>query len=376
VKTPFVAALLAVPAAAGAFEVNERLEVTTALRGLLQHGDYSGATDPQDERLGTLTKGAGILDLAVTLRPTRSDEFFAWARFAAGNALNNAGVVALEPYGDPLEDELTDINASGRNYLLEAWYRHRFTLGDERSLGLTAGIIDSDEFIGGNELTDDEDTQFMNEGFGYSGTDVFPAYDPGGGLELTLGRWSVSAVAMGAKNQEGNPYNYFGAQVTYRPETTLGEGSYRLFTFTTDDAFANAQGTRDDERLTGYGLSFEQEIGEDLGAFVRAFWANDRAVTDFDQQFALGLNIGGRLWGRDGDNAGIGYAQLRGPAGAETSRADVAEAYVRFQLTEYLDLSLDLQYQENHLRQTDEASNNDLSSPSAWISGIRVNLVF
>ncbi len=367
---------MTVPAAAEAFEVSDRLDVDTALRGLVQYGNYSNAVGSDNRPLDVETKAAGILDLAVTFQPTGNDELFAWTRFAAGNALNNVGGVALEPYGDPLENELTDINGSGRNYLLEAWYRHTFAFASKRSLAVTAGIMDSDEFIGENELTDDEDIQFMNEGFGYSGTDVFPAYNPGGGLALDIGEWGLSAVVMSTKNEEGNSYNYYGGQAIYRPDIDLGEGNYRVFAFTTDGAFANANGTGDDERLAGWGLSFDQALGDVFGGFVRGFWANHQAVTEYNQQVALGVNLSGRLWGRERDNAGIGYAQLRGPQGAETSRADVAEAYVRFQLTEQLDLSLDVQYQENRLRQSAEGSEDQLTNPSAWIAGIRVNLVF
>ncbi len=130
------------------------------------------------------------------------------------------------------------------------------------------------------------------------------------------------------------------------------------------------------------GLSFDQEIGESFGGFARVIWAGDDAVVDFNRLLSGGVNISGRLWGRAQDNAGIGYAYLEGPPGSELRRGDVAEAYVRFQVTHHLDVSLDLQYQRNVLRpedgegEDDDGDPADPRDPRAWIAGLRVNLVF
>jgi hypothetical protein len=375
-RTRMVWLLLAAPAAAAGFEVNDQVDITTAFRGLVQLGDYASAHGSGGKPLDTATGGAGILDLTASFQPTAADKLFAWGRFAAGNGLNGTGGLALDPYGDPLANDLTDINGSGRNYLLEAWYRHTFPIGAKRSLAATAGIMDSDDFIGGNEYTDEEDTEFMNEGFGYSGTDIFPAYTPGSGLRMDLGQWVLSTEVMSSRNESGRTYAYYGGQTTYRPEVSLGEGNYRLFAFATSPDFESPDGTRDNQRLTGWGFSFDQALGELVGAFVRGFWADSNAATSFNRQLALGLNISGRLWGREQDNAGIGYAQLRGPLPDGPSQSSVAEAYVRFQLTRRLDLSLDLQYQETRTGLSESQPASALGSPSAWIAGIRVNLVF
>ena len=349
------------------------------MRGLVQHGDYSKAVGADGMELDTRTKGAGVLDLVVDYRPTERSLLHAWARLAAGNALNNVGGVELEPYGEPLEDELTDINGSGRNYLLEAWYQGVFELADETSLGVTAGIIDAGEYLGENEFADEADTQFMNEALETSSIDML-SYSPGGILELEVGDWSFNTVYARSKNEEGSRFNWVSGLAAYQAETALGEGNYRFFAFTSDGAFANAEGTRDNERFKGCGLSFDQELGEIFGGFVRIIWADDNAVVDFHRLFSGGVNINGSLWGREQDNAGIGYAYVEGPPGSELRRGDVAEAYVRFQLTDSLDLSLDLQYQENRLRpeeeEVEEDGGNSPLDPSAWIAGVRVNLVF
>ena len=58
--------------------------------------------------------------------------------------------IELPPYNGPLEDDVKDINGSGRNYLLEGWYRRTFELGAEAQLAVTGGIIDSTPYIDEN----------------------------------------------------------------------------------------------------------------------------------------------------------------------------------------------------------------------------------
>ena len=350
-----------------------------ALRAFLQHGDYANAVGSDGRPLNTKTKGAGVLDLTLDYRPATGNEFFAWIRLAAGNALNKVGGVALDAYGEPLEDELKDINGSGRDYLLEVWYKRSFVLPGRALLGVSAGIIDAAEYLGDNEFADEADTQFMNEALETSNIDML-SYRPGAILELGREAWSLNAVYTRAKTEDGAGFNWVSGQVAYQAESEFGEGNYRVFAFTSDEAFADRSGARSDERFKGLGVSFDQEFGEVFGAFVRGIWADDRAVVDFHRLWSGGVNINGSLWGRRQDNAGIGYAYLRGPAGSELRRGEVAEAYVRFQITRRLDLSLDLQFQRNTLYPgvgEDEAgSDQGPRDPRAWIAGIRINLGF
>ncbi len=383
-KTPMLGLLLALPSLASAYEVNDKLDLTTALRGLFQYGDYSNAVDAQGQPLNSTARGAGILDLTVEYRPTSRDTLYAAVRFASGNALNDVGGVALSPYADPLEEELRDINGSGRDSILEAWYRHGFELTDDTSLALTAGIINAGDQLGENAFADDSDTQFMNEVLETSNINML-SYMPGAILELEHQEWSLNLVYTQSENEAGARFNWVSSQLSYRLETDLGEGNYRFFAFTSDGAFADADGTRDDERFQGLGLSFDQELGDIFGAFVRVIWGGDNAVVDFNRLVSGGVNISGRAWGRAQDNAGIGYAYVEGPPGSELQQANVAEAYVRFQLTRLVDVTLDLQYQDNRARIEDsgggDADDNDgleayPGDPSAWIAGLRVNLIF
>jgi porin len=119
----------------------------------------------------------------------------------------------------------------------------------------------------------------------------------------------VNGVYMNTKNDDDRAYNYFSAQLGYHPKTSMGQGNYRVYALTTDGRFSNHAGTSDSEKLHGFGISLDQEFGETFGGFVRAVWVND-----------------------------------------------------------YLDLSLDVQYETDKRR--------DIDDPSAWIVGTRVNAVF
>jgi len=59
----------------------------------------------------------------------------------------------------------------------------------------------------------------------------------------------------------------------------------------------------------GVSMNLEQEITSDLGAFVRAGWANGDIepyeFTDIDRTAAAGLSLNGKQWGRPDDTIGI-----------------------------------------------------------------------
>ena len=59
----------------------------------------------------------------------------------------------------------------------------------------------------------------------------------------------------------------------------------------------------------GVSLNIEQQITEQLGAFVRAGWANGNLepyeFTDVDRTVAAGLSLNGKSWGRPDDTVGI-----------------------------------------------------------------------
>jgi hypothetical protein len=355
--------VLSLASVSSAFEVNEKLAIEGSLTGVYQHAD----TDTS----GSKGRGTAVLDLGVNFKPTERDEFQATVSYSAGNGLNYLGLFSLVPYADDLEDDLKDINGRNRDYLLEAWYSHTFSFAEDVTLSVTGGIIDSTGYIDDNRYANCECTQFMNEAFVNHRNVNLPSYDLGGTAELKVSDLSIRALAMSTKfeSDDGNfdNYNYYALQAGYTIHPPIGEGNYRLYGFTTNDRFpGTVEG--EEEKLIGFGISADQQLSRILGAFARISFQDDEAVIEHETIFSGGLNINGKLWGREQDEMGIGYAYLDGAEESEISHTIAAETYLRLSLSPFYDLTLDLQYIKDEMR-TDE-------DEEGFIYGVRMYAYF
>jgi len=129
---------------------------------------------------------------------------------------------------------------------------------------------------------------------------------------------------------------------------------------------ANIAAVRQYQSRGGVSMNIEQEITSDLGAFVRAGWADGNiepyAFTDIDRTVAGGISLSGKQWGRPDDTVGlagvvngisaqhaaflndgglgivVGDGQLPNP-GLET----IIEAYYSYALTKSTRVSADYQ---------------------------------
>jgi porin len=291
------------PILASAYDLNEKLSIEGTLTGVYQYGNFDL------EGIKDTGRGSGVLDLGVNFHPTDKDEFQITLSYAAGNGLNTIIPFSLIPYADDLENDLKDINGRNRDYLLEAWYKHKFTLSKDVSLGITGGIIDATGYLDDNNFANDEVAQFMNDIFVNSALANLPSYDLGGVAELDISNFSIRGLMVSSKNEEGKEYNYYALQLGYKLDTPMGEGNYRVYGFTTNKRFQNWEET-DDENLQGFGISADQKLSEIIGVFARVGWQDDKAIIDHDAVYSAGLNINGKLWGRENDEIGLGYAYL------------------------------------------------------------------
>ena len=192
-----------------AYEVTDKFSVGGVLSGAMQCQVLSDDADSSDK-----CRGAVPVQPEASLRPTENDEFFIKFGFAAGNGLNSSdnrkrSPFALATWAADLEDDVKDINGRSRDYLLTAWYKYSFRLENNRSLGVTFGIIDSTDYLDENTYANDEFTQFMNEVFVNSAQSFLPSYDSGGVLEWGSERWYIRSVGMNiGENDDGNQYNF------------------------------------------------------------------------------------------------------------------------------------------------------------------------
>lgn len=380
-----------------AYDVTDQFSINALLAAGGQCQDGSGAIEGDEGGLTPFNdtcRGALPIQLEFSLRPTERDEFFAAVGYAVNNGLNEVSPFMLAPWAADLEDDVKDINGRSRDYLLQAWYRHTFTLAEDASLAATFGIIDSTVYLDDNAYANDEYTQFMNEAFVNSGGYSLPSYDAGAALELAIGQWDVKAVALDVgENDDGNGYQFWGGQIGYRAQNALGEGQYRaLITRTSNDFFrplreespaaedpleeeaagegdmaetdlgAAPEGPRQTTSLTAYGLSFDQAIGAHLGAFLRLTRVEHKDILDYRGLYTGGLQIGGGLWGREADTIGIAYGYLDG-ANQALRHTQVTEAYYRLAMNDHFALTADVQYMADNYRETDDIR--------GWVVGLR-----
>jgi hypothetical protein len=360
------------------YDINDKFSIGGVMAGIYQYRSLGDsplyAVDEEGNQYEFESEGRGLLAFQpeVSFTPTENDEVFTKFGFGAGDGLMGNSPFKLAAWGGDTEGGVKDINGRGRDYLLTAWYKHTFTFSDDHSLGLTGGIIDSTDYIDDNAFANDEYTQFMNQALVNGPHCFLPSYDLGGAVEWDIAGFSVRGVAMalGSNGEAGEfegPYNFFALQFGYTVDFGLGEGNYRLLLDTTSDDFSNVAGNKK-ERLGALTLSFDQQFGEILGAWLRFGFQDDKAAIDYKDTYSGGLNISGNLWGREQDNIGIGYAHLRG-GNLDVNNTDVFEIYGRFALNDIFAITGDIQYMKDSYK-------NGGVDPSAWIFGLRATAEF
>jgi porin len=351
--------------AALAYEINDKLSIGGVMAGVYQYQDI----DPEFDDFESVGRGALPIQPEISFTPTDKDQIFAKFGFAAGNGLNEKTPFILAPWAADMEDDVKDINGRNRDYLLTAWYKHTFKFDEDFTLALTGGIIDATDYLDENAFANDEYTQFMNGAFVNGPIAFLPSYDTGGAVELKYRDFSIKGAFMNVgENDDGNNFNFYGVQLGYKLTTSLGEGNYRLIANFASEDFLDPTGESNQSRQA-FMISCDQELGEILGAWIRFGFQDDDAAVTYEKLYSGGLNISGKLWGREKDNIGIGYGYLDG-GNTGVDKTQVVEGYVRFGLNEYVALTLDVQYMEDKYV-PDEGTNVD-----AWIIGARMTVEF
>jgi len=327
------------------YDITDKFSINGILAGAYQ---YQSGDDIDD-----IGRGALPFQPELSYRPTERDEIFTKFGFAAGNGLNDVTEFNLAPWGADLEDDVKDISGRNRDYLLTVWYKHTFKLSVSHSLGLSGGIIDATDYIDENTYSNNEYTQFMNQALVNSASGFGPSYDVGGAVEWEVGSWAIKGVGMNVgENDDGNNYNFFAVQIGYAVNTFLGEGNYRLIGQSASEEFLDKKGKK--EKRLAAALSFDQELGDIFGGWIRFGWQDDDVLVDYDYLLSGGLNITGKWYGRQYDNIGIGYAYVNGADDSDFDYSQVAEVYWRFVLNDYFATTVDFQYMADVFDTKDE----------------------
>jgi len=347
----------------GAMEITDKFAIGGILAGLYQYQDVVNA--PGFDNTG---RGGLAFQPEISFTPTDNDEIFVKFGFGAGNALKDGtSPFHITPWAADLEDDVKDINGRNRDYVLTAWYKHIFSLNTNHLFGITGGIIDAADYLDENAYAGDEYTQFMNGSLVHKAHDFFPSYDLGAAAEWSIGAIAVKGVVMNVgAGSDDNTYNYYGLQFGYLLNTVLGEGNCRIIADRTSDDFESPQGHKG-QAMVAFVLSFDQQLGDIMGAWMRIGRQDDDAAVDYQNLYSGGIDISGKLWKREHDNIGIGYAYLNdGNSGID--KTQVAEAYARIVLSEIFAFTLDVQWMKDDLAAGD--------SPKGFIYGVRMTAEF
>ena len=333
--------LMLLPCAiASAHELTDELSLDGVLSGALQCQNLL-----DDGTADDTCRGAVPLQPALTYRSTKHDRLFLKLGFAAGNGLNVITPFNLPSWGADLNNEVININGSGRNYLLELWYEHVFHIKQRNQLGITVGIIDAAAYLDQNRYANDEYTQFMNAALSNAPNAFFPSYDPGIAAEWLIHNWTIAAVIMEAHQETSDEtFHYYGLQAGYRFDTPLGPGNYRVVFNRESDFRASRIDSSDSNNFLV--ISIDQQLGDTLGVFARIGSRVDDEPINYKAIYSGGLDFRGKSWGRALDNIGLGIAYLQG-GGTALDRTTLTECYYRLVMNPYVAMTADIQFMQD-----------------------------
>lgn len=312
---------------------------------------YSGPKSLQTERARSYSLTQTTY---VGFRPCRGGELHLNVEAAQGVPFSN-----LQGLGGFTNGELARTSGPELTiYRARAFVRQTFDVGGQsqrverapnrfggerrsRRLVLTAGNLSVIDIFDDNRFSHDPRTQFLNWSIYTHGAYDFAAdargYTWGAALEyfhddwvLRAGRFIQPKVSNGLE-LDHRFRRFYGDQVELEhAHRWLGQpGKLRLLGFrgvvnggNYDEALALAAATGGAPDLApttrrrdkhGVGISLEQSVTDDIGAFLRASWnsagAETFAFTEIDRSLSGGVAIGGAHWGRGGDTLGVGFAR-------------------------------------------------------------------
>jgi high affinity Mn2+ porin len=265
---------------------------------------------------------------------------------------------------------------------------------DADRLTLTVGKFSPDDFFDDNTYSHDSRGQFMNWALWESGAWDVPSealgYTGGFVAEWTTPAWTIHYGLMMVPTVSNGPT--LNTNLTREQGQILQfdrrypwnghPGTVRTFVYWNRADMGNFRDTlanpADDADITrtravrskvGAGLSWDQELSSDLGAFARLSWDDGRtetwAFSEIDRSVAAGLSLKGSRWGRSDDVAGLagvvnglssdhraylaagGTGMILGDGRLSYGPEEIVEAYYDAQVCHWLWLTPDFQYVEH-----------------------------
>ncbi len=211
---------------------------------------------------------------------------------------------------------------------------------DKRRLVLTAGVFAATDIFDQNSYAHDPRINFLNWSLMDYGAWELPAdargYTRGLVLEyyqddwaFRLGRMLLPVESNGLQLNGNFSQSYSDNLELERGHTLFGQtGRLRMLLFRSqaemgswNDALQYGQlnglipdvaNVRTTQTKSGFGVSLEQSLSQDLGVFARFSKNNGQAeaysFAQIDQSLSLGLSVKGNQWERPEDTVGLGFA--------------------------------------------------------------------
>lgn len=265
--------------------------------------------------------------------------------------------------GSGVEDELKVFsnvnrdasNSENRLELTEAYYEHYLKM---IPLTLTFGKLDPTVYIDDNAYANDETSQFLGRCFRNSSVIEFP--DNSAGIRLGFSPYELLEFNFVAQDADSDWEDIFdgiflAGQVNFKPKLLGREGDYRLIGWLNDRNHIKWLDTmKDKEEGYGFGISFDQELTDNLGLFLRYGWQNPKVYLtgnsfSLEQAWSGGLQIKGKPWGREDDILGLAFGQIipsddyKKANSLKAKSEKHLEVYYNLKINEHLHLSPDLQ---------------------------------